>query len=123
MSILLQYRRIFIPSRKTSPVIYFGVWSVFWSNIIFYVTVTFIQVFFCNPREGIWNKLVPAKCFDTNAILISIATFNLVSDVIILILPQHVIWKLHMGRRRKLGLSAIFGLGGLYVSRLLFPPR
>ena len=43
------------------------------------------------------------------------ASINTASDLIIVILPQPVIWRLELTRKRKWGLSAVFLLGGLYV--------
>ena len=43
---------------------------------------------------------------------ISSAAFNTVSDVTMLTVPILVIWKLQMTRKRKLGVSIIFGAGG-----------
>ncbi|KAF1967920.1 hypothetical protein BU23DRAFT_279102 [Bimuria novae-zelandiae CBS 107.79] len=45
---------------------------------------------------------------DTAAILISTAVLNTVSDGLMLVLPQRVIWDLSMPIKRKLGLSAAF---------------
>jgi hypothetical protein len=43
------------------------------------------------------------------------ASINTVSDCMTVLLPQPVIWGLNIGKRRKVGLSAVFAVGGLYV--------
>jgi predicted nucleic acid-binding protein len=52
--------------------------------------------------------IIRGYCLDTAAILISTAVLNSVSDVLMLVLPQQVIWELAMPMKRKLGLSAAF---------------
>lgn len=43
------------------------------------------------------------------------AAINVVTDLVILILPLTVIWGLNIPTRSKLSLSFIFSLGSLYV--------
>jgi hypothetical protein len=93
-------------------------WSLqiaLWSNVIFSIIEMFFDIFTCEPRDLVWDPLLDGWCWDIHKQLMSVAIFNLVSDVIILLLPQYSIWGLHMAWRRKLGISAIFGLGLLYV--------
>jgi len=61
----------------------------------------------------IWNKLIAGSCArvnttDTN---LSASVFKFISDVLVLLIPQHVIWKLHMDKRKKIGVSVIFMIG------------
>jgi hypothetical protein len=43
------------------------------------------------------------------------AAINTASDLILILLPQPVIWSLNMNWRRQMGLSAVFLVGGAYV--------
>jgi large subunit ribosomal protein L36e len=118
VSILLQYVRIFAPTRSSNPVMWWSAHLMIWWNVIFYIIEMFFDIFTCQPRALVWNELLNGWCWDINKILLSVAVFNLVSDVIILLLHQYSIWRLHMATRRKLGVSTIFGLGFLYVTYL-----
>ena len=40
-----------------------------------------------------------------------IAIFNMVLDIVVVVLPMPVLWRLQMSRERKAALSCIFGLG------------
>jgi hypothetical protein len=54
---------------------------------IFYVILVSFTIFTCSPHSASWGKLVSGHCFKINAVLLSAATFNVVSDIIILALP------------------------------------
>lgn len=94
---------------------------VIWSTSIFHLITTFITIFPCNPREKFWNVLITdGHCLNMDVVNIAASVINSVSDFVILLLPQGVIWKLQMPFRRKLGISAIFLIGLLYVCAFLF---
>lgn len=80
-------------------------------NILFYLSVIIARELSCIPRERIWDKTVPGTCIQGMLIPITSATINCISDIIILILPQRIIWKLKMTRKKKLGLSLVFATG------------
>ncbi len=75
-----------------------------------------MENFHCIPFRKIWDLTVPGTCYNWTYGLLIASIINVVSDVAIFILPQAVIWKLNMSRRRKIGLSFIFTLGLLYVN-------
>lgn len=50
---------------------------------------------------------------DIKAIILGDALINSASDISLLIVPQHVIWKLQLSRANKIGISAIFLTGVL----------
>ena len=78
-------------------------------------------IFRCHPIHDSWNlKLlgdpdVRHDCINDNTYYISTSVFNVALDLWILLLPISIIWTLQLSARRKVGLSAIFLLGGLYV--------
>ena len=53
------------------------------------------------------------RCFDLNAFYVAGAALALASDVIILMLPMPVVWRLQVSKNQKIGLSVVFLLGGL----------
>ena len=114
LSILLQYLRIFVPNRQ-GPAYYIAQFLI-WSNLIFYLVIGFSALFQCTPREKIWNPLVPGKCLSFAAILVAGGILNIISDFSILALPLASTWRLQMATRHKIGISAVFAIGFLYVS-------
>lgn len=109
VSILLQFLRIFVPTRKDAT--YWAIHFLIWTNLFFYTIVTFVFIFQCSPREKIWNPRVSGKCLNTNLVFLISGAWNILSDVSILVLPIHSIFKLHLPLRRKIEVSAIFAIG------------
>ncbi|KAF7509484.1 hypothetical protein GJ744_008047 [Endocarpon pusillum] len=112
LSILLQYIKIFAPSRTGKT--YWSVHFLIWINLLFYIAVMLVQIMQCLPRAKIWNPTIPGRCVDIANVLIVGAIINVVSDVSILVLPIHKVWHLQMPRNRKIGVSAVF-MAGLFA--------
>lgn len=67
----------------------------------------------CHPHNKLWNPLLPGECINTTFSGTLISSVNLAVDAVLFILPQKVIWGLHMSTKRKLGVSLIFFIGVL----------
>ena len=67
------------------------------------------------PRDKIFNPRLQGRCVNINDAVIVTACINIGSDVSIFVLPLARIWRLQMPLRRKVGVSAIFAFGLLYV--------
>ncbi|KAF3938758.1 hypothetical protein ABW19_dt0200454 [Dactylella cylindrospora] len=82
----------------------------------FFVNVACVSVslgtiiFQCNPVDY-WNDPINAKCIDRSASFIAGATLIVITDVLVLLLPIPVIWKLKLPIRSRLGVIGIFSLG------------
>ncbi|KAI1116622.1 hypothetical protein F5Y14DRAFT_439754 [Nemania sp. NC0429] len=109
-AILLEWTRIFVPP-GTRTTFWWTCQITMWVNILYYSTVVIVSAISCNPHEKIWNPSLPGTCLQTKPFFISNATLNLVSDIIIFVLPQRVIWKLKMSRQQKTGVSVVFAVG------------
>ena len=53
------------------------------------------------------------NCLDEYAILVCASVINVVTDLMVLVIPIFAIWGLHMPKEKKLKLSAIFAVGSL----------
>ena len=82
-------------------------------NTIFYIIFFFVPIFLCRPRSKIWNPDEQGHCLKIFDLYIASASFNMISDIAMLSVPVYLIWNLHMSVRRKVGVSLIFGTGGL----------
>lgn len=108
LSIILQYLSIFVSHRKIN-LMFLKCHLVIWSYFIFYIMTTFFEIFICNSRDKFWSSLMmKSHCYNTIAINIAAESFNVFFDFVILLLSQHVIWKLQMRWERKVEVSAIF---------------
>ena len=108
MTFLLQYYRILAIQRMrticVAAMVIIGCWGL--SQIL-------VQIFVCNPIEGAWDKSVEAKCIPNFPQWYINAGGNIITDIVILILPLPVIGKLNLERPQKWILLFIFCLGFL----------
>ncbi|KAI0905015.1 hypothetical protein F4823DRAFT_567155 [Ustulina deusta] len=109
-SILLEWTRLFVPQ---------GTRNIFWwlcmglvgIQLSFLVASVFALCFTCIPYQKIWDFTIPGKCIKKSELEITSAAIHFASDIIILVLPQKIIWSLQMSLKKKLGVSFIFSLG------------
>lgn len=70
----------------------------------------------CKPVSFNWNFKQKGSCGNVMADCLAGAGVNVLTDLIILVLPMPIIWKmLNIPLRSKLNLSFVFSLGSLYV--------
>lgn len=113
LTILLQLIRIFAPSKR--GLVYRLFQSLIWLNACFYIANVLSVIFQCSPIDKAWLASTPGSCVDTNLNLVITGSINVISDVLILLLPLWTIWHLELPVRAKLGVSVAFGAGILYV--------
>ena len=67
----------------------------------------------CIPHEAIWDIRLQAtaSCFPLPALQQTSATIHFVTDLVIMALPQKIIYDLNLSWQKKLGLGFVFGLG------------
>ena len=112
ISILVQYRMLFVPVKKTS-FMWWSTWLLTVVVVVFYVTAGLIQILFCNPVQKSWNPLVPGTCLDSDSGRLNVisSSFNIAIDLILLALPLVAISRLHLAAKRRLGISSVFLVG------------
>lgn len=65
--------------------------------------------------DGAWDPAARAnaKCIKLNLDWVIMASFNVVTDIVILCLPLPLLWRLQIDMERKLQLIGLFLLGSL----------
>ncbi|KAI0182218.1 hypothetical protein EV127DRAFT_488330 [Xylaria flabelliformis] len=86
-----------------------------WTTALFYSASIIAGNLYCIPYDAIWNKTIPARCFDSKAFDVTGPTINLVSHLFIFALSQLIIWRLNMRRDMKIGISLVFAVGILTI--------
>ncbi|RWA09087.1 hypothetical protein EKO27_g6021 [Xylaria grammica] len=81
------------------------------TNVVFYTVILISANATCKPFAKLWDKTLPGDCSDNNAFDVATASYNFVSDVFILLLPQRLIWRLHLKTKAKVGIAFIFAVG------------
>jgi hypothetical protein len=72
------------------------------------ITVT---VFQCRPIIRAFDKDTPGTCIDTAKFWFANAGFSIATDVLILLLPMPLVWKLEVPAAQKVALVAVFAVG------------
>jgi hypothetical protein len=80
---------------------------------IYYLTITLIQVFLCQPISKAYNPKIPGKCLDSKKIFITNTAIAMVTDIVILASPIPVISRLNMSFWGRVGSIAALMAGGL----------
>ena len=112
VAILLEWLRIFVP-KGTRNLVFWACWALISSVTIFYLSLFVVVNISCTPYALHWNKLLRGSCDHVNSAdaNFAISIFNIISDVLILAVPQRTIWALQMPTRKKIGVSVIFAFG------------
>ncbi|KAI1173841.1 hypothetical protein F4777DRAFT_556489 [Nemania sp. FL0916] len=110
-SALLFYRRIFSSTSKS----FNNAW-----NIVFALVAVFIlyklpaQIFSCIPPRKNWLPSIPGHCendYTNFGLLLAGLILDILTDLLILLLPMPIVFRLHTSRRKKLALFGAFFLG------------
>ncbi|KAI0903368.1 hypothetical protein F4823DRAFT_284526 [Ustulina deusta] len=84
-----------------------------WANLLFYTAALISFILSCIPRAKIWDPALPGVCIDTQYSVVITGAINVLSDLTILVTPIAAIWQLQLPLKRKIGSSAVFGVGVL----------
>ena len=105
--------RIFVPTKRGLVFRLFQI--LVWLNVSFYVANVLSVIFQCTPVPKVWNTSMPGTCINTSLNFIITGVINVVSDVLIMLLPLWTIWHLKLPIQKKLSVSTVFAAGILYV--------
>lgn len=73
-----------------------------------------LMLFGCFPLRTFWDPAVVAgRCVDAHVLYMAIALSNIVSDVVLFIIPLPALYRLKLGRVKKIGAMMFFGVASL----------
>lgn len=107
LSILLLFIRIFVPPQTRKTKIFYASWFVIWFNLLYCIALVLVVLLQCVNKQEIAGK----TCIDTYALLVTASCINVISDLMMLMIPLAAVWNLHMPMRKKIGLSFVFAVG------------
>ncbi|KAJ2989205.1 hypothetical protein NUW58_g3589 [Xylaria curta] len=120
-AIILEWIRIFVP-RATRGRFFWLCQALLWVNLLFYTSMFVVGNTSCKPYAKLWDHTLPGTCANYNAfVFVSTAAYNFVSDLLILLLPQRIIWRLQLPTTKKVGLAVVFAIGIRSVVMLPLP--
>ncbi|OQD61583.1 hypothetical protein PENPOL_c016G06858 [Penicillium polonicum] len=107
-SVLFLYERIFSIDRRLR----------LWIRIMMFILVAYLLsasfglIFTTNPVQAQWDYWIPHTTIDKLPFYIVIGVANLLLDIVILSIPQTIVWKIHQSLKRRISIAAVFMLGG-----------
>lgn len=109
ISILLFYNRIF-PQRKLR----IAVWVTIGVCAGYAIAFLLVSVFQCKPLSLAWTRWDgqhEGTCNNINAQVWAAASINVLLDMVMVVLPLPVIWRLEINRRKKALVMLMFSIG------------
>ncbi|KAI9883188.1 MAG: swr complex subunit [Watsoniomyces obsoletus] len=107
-SIVLFYLRIFGTSRYRWIFIAVEVYI-----LAFCVAMWGVILGQCTPIRKQWYPMTPGKCLPYKGLSESASALNVLGDMLVLIAPIPIIWRLQASTRRKWAVTSVFVLGGM----------
>ncbi|RYP89865.1 hypothetical protein DL770_004017 [Monosporascus sp. CRB-9-2] len=113
VSALLLFARIFSVSRRFRVSLWgFGAYVTAW-----FLCTAIVPWFNCSPVRKTLDPFIPGICFDRMRWFLGSAFINAFTDLLILLLPMPLVWRLNMTLLRKISVTFVFLLG--YCSAFL----
>ncbi|KAM7212109.1 hypothetical protein V8F06_012509 [Rhypophila decipiens] len=107
ISALLLYGRLFRISSRFVKVL----WATGAIVTAWWIIVTIYPWSFCSPIAKAWDPLLPGTCKESTPWYYASAFINAFLDLVVLLLPMPVIWRLQMKARRKIAVAGVLLIG------------
>jgi hypothetical protein len=75
------------------------------------ISLTFATMFNCHPIDGYWKATNTDHCIDEGDRLLVISIINVVTDIVVIVIPMGAFWRLKIQRRQKIILYFLLSLG------------
>ena len=76
----------------------------------------FLEIFQCHPLSAAFDPMLfTDHCIAMQSYYGGVTAANMGIDIVILLLPVHMVWRLKLPIKQRIVLSGIFMLGGLSV--------
>ncbi|EAW12405.1 putative integral membrane protein Pth11-like [Aspergillus clavatus NRRL 1] len=106
LSILALYKRLFSIPRMIIAANLIAAFVILWALGVFMV-----GALFCLPVQKFWKPELEGTCIDSAKFYYGQQIPNILTDVVLLIMPIKVVWALQISKTQKLLLSGVFVVG------------
>ena len=107
LSVILFYVRIFRPI----AIYRIAFWATASIVVGWFLAGEAMSIWTCIPIRKAWNPTLPGHCLDRSRKSYGTAISNILIDLIILVLPMPMLWRLNIEASRKIGLIGVFAAG------------
>lgn len=88
-------------------------WTIGTIVVLWTLAFIFVCIFQCSPVPRAWNPMINGTCINLRAAFIGNAVPNIATDLAILVMPMHQVWKLQIKLVQRISLTIVFLLGCL----------
>ncbi|KAI9793317.1 MAG: hypothetical protein M1833_000762 [Piccolia ochrophora] len=114
ISIIIFYRRIW-PQKAFRMTL----WGLMGFTIAYSVAISFAQLLSCRPLAKTYDFFTAGKCINTAALYYSNASFNIFTDLALLVLPIFMLRHVQIRRPEKCAVAILFALGSAQLEIFL----
>ncbi|KAI9150599.1 Efflux pump DEP3 [Paramyrothecium foliicola] len=94
-----------------------AVWISIGIVAVYTIIITFMLFFNCvPPRRAFDFSIKEGKCIDAAILYMATAVSNIITDVMLFVLPLPMVYRLHMPKAQKVGAVLVFGVGSVTVA-------
>ncbi|PYH42263.1 putative integral membrane protein Pth11-like [Aspergillus saccharolyticus JOP 1030-1] len=111
LSILASYKRLFAARSMSRAVNLVALVVILWAII-----VSLVGTFLCLPVAKFWHRALPGRCLDATSFYYGQQIPNIVTDLILLLLPLKSVWALPISKTQRVLLSGVFLVGILTLA-------
>ena len=108
-SVLLFYLSLFSANVRFRRTVY----GVFLVTVMFMLGFIITTLVICRPFAKNWMPEWPGTCGSSTASNATTPTLNMLIDIIVVVLPIPVVWRLRMDRRKRLRILSLFFIGAM----------
>ncbi|KAH7319003.1 hypothetical protein BKA65DRAFT_541191 [Rhexocercosporidium sp. MPI-PUGE-AT-0058] len=79
--------------------------------LLFWISSIFAIIFQCVPAQSAWDYSVKGECYSIKNLFFALSTFNVITDILLCILPIPLLWSLKMPKAQRAVLCLLFCMG------------
>lgn len=116
-TILLLMARVFAVEVRVSK----GIRIFVWVLLVAYIPIELLRIFTCYPIQTYWDPSVKnAHCLNQRKVFFCSLSLSILTDLIILLVPIPLTWRLQMPIRKKVKIVLLLGAGGIATGLTMF---
>ncbi|GKU04339.1 unnamed protein product [Fusarium langsethiae] len=116
-TILLLMARVFAVEPRVSK----GIRIFTWALLVAYVPIQILRIVNCYPIRTYWDpKVRNAHCLNQRKIFFSDLSLSIVTDLLILLVPIPLTWRLNLSVGKRIKIVLLLGAGGIATALTLF---
>ncbi|KAJ4135187.1 hypothetical protein NW768_004808 [Fusarium equiseti] len=116
-TILLLMARVFAVEPRVAKAIRIFIWAL----LIAYIPIQILRIVTCDPIRTYWDpKVRNAHCLNQRKIFFSDLSLSIVTDLIILLVPIPLTWRLTLSLGKRVKIVLLLGAGGIATALTLY---